>query len=463
MTLQEKFIWNTYTFQYPDPPWTGEALKAEAEKGNAEAQFHYAWTFAEADFRATVYWIQKSAELNFPPALRTFSSLLMEGTGMPKNVGEAFRFVQSAYNLDPKKSAAALGYFYLRGIFVRKDPARAVALFQEGAEAEEPAAIVNLGYCYLMGQGVPRDPNRGYMLTASQLGKHPVIPANLGYCYMIGLGVKKDYAQALQFSQEAADLGCKEAICNIGILYLRGWGVKKNTKRAVEYFRLAAESGDPTMSYNLGVELYKRWHLFQSIPYLWRGGKLGMRLLLYRLIVVLFFGYFLIHAWYNSPLNPDFENRLTEQTANPLIGTDARIGGTFVDGSEYRAEDYAGKVVLLDFWATWCAPCRRDIQTHLLPLYEKYHEQGFEIIGISCDDEAQTVREYAQAHKIPWKHLLNAGAVPVGQQTLGEYYGAHYIPYPVLVGRDGKIVSLDMDAESLEIQIQNELAKNAEE
>jgi peroxiredoxin len=101
-----------------------------------------------------------------------------------------------------------------------------------------------------------------------------------------------------------------------------------------------------------------------------------------------------------------------------------------LDGREVKLSDYKGQVILLDFWATWCPPCRNSIPA-FVRLYNKYHEQGFTILGIGLDDEA-ALRKYASDNKISYPVLI-------GNNDIGKAYGVTGIPKMVFIDRKGKI------------------------
>jgi cytochrome c biogenesis protein CcmG, thiol:disulfide interchange protein DsbE len=93
---------------------------------------------------------------------------------------------------------------------------------------------------------------------------------------------------------------------------------------------------------------------------------------------------------------------------------------------------YRGKVVLLNFWATWCSPCRSEIP-RFVELQNKYDKEGFEIIGISLDDDPKLVRAFYQQLRMNYP-------VAIGDAKLAEQYGGILgLPVSFLIGRDGGI------------------------
>jgi peroxiredoxin len=102
-----------------------------------------------------------------------------------------------------------------------------------------------------------------------------------------------------------------------------------------------------------------------------------------------------------------------------------------------------GKVVLVDFWATWCPPCVAELP-YMRTAYQKYHDKGFEVIGISLDRDAATLANYVTAQKIPWaQHRDDDG-------ELAMRYGILVIPASFLLDREGRIVATDLRGPELE-------------
>jgi peroxiredoxin len=105
-----------------------------------------------------------------------------------------------------------------------------------------------------------------------------------------------------------------------------------------------------------------------------------------------------------------------------------------IDGKALDLNDYRGKVVLLDYWATWCGPCRSEIP-HFIEFQDKYAGQGFQAMGISMDDGPQPVQEFYKQFKINYP-------VAMGTTQLAESYGGVLgLPVTFLIGRDGKIAA----------------------
>jgi cytochrome c biogenesis protein CcmG, thiol:disulfide interchange protein DsbE len=105
---------------------------------------------------------------------------------------------------------------------------------------------------------------------------------------------------------------------------------------------------------------------------------------------------------------------------------------TDINGKPLRLADYKGKVVLLDFWATWCAPCRSEIPK-FVDWQKQYGPQGFQVIGISMDDDDKPVPAFMQKFGINYP-------VAVGDAKLADQYGGVLgLPVNFVIGRDGQI------------------------
>ena len=131
-----------------------------------------------------------------------------------------------------------------------------------------------------------------------------------------------------------------------------------------------------------------------------------------------------------------------------LPGHPMEINGTLLNGKPFDQKTLAGKVVLVDFWATWCGPCVAEIP-NVLEQYEKYHKDGFEVVGISLDQEREALEKFVTDQKLPWPILFEEPKGDGWQHPLATFYGISGIPTVVLIGRDGNVITLDARGEKL--------------
>jgi thiol-disulfide isomerase/thioredoxin len=103
-----------------------------------------------------------------------------------------------------------------------------------------------------------------------------------------------------------------------------------------------------------------------------------------------------------------------------------------LDGEEITLSKLRGKVVLVDFWATWCGPCRESIP-HLIHLRNTYQAKGFEVIGLSLDKEdVETVRKFVKSLDVPYP-------IAMGSEEISKSFRVSALPTAFLVDREGKI------------------------
>jgi peroxiredoxin len=113
----------------------------------------------------------------------------------------------------------------------------------------------------------------------------------------------------------------------------------------------------------------------------------------------------------------------------------AKLDLTFKDvhGKTFTLSDYKGKVVLLDFWATWCPPCRKEIPG-FIELYNSYQSRGLVVIGVSMDDSKSDIKRFARRYKMNYPILIGAG-----RDDLEPAFGPLPLPTAFVIGRDGTI------------------------
>ncbi len=125
-----------------------------------------------------------------------------------------------------------------------------------------------------------------------------------------------------------------------------------------------------------------------------------------------------------------------------------------VDGSDVDVEKLRGKVVLIDFWATWCGPCMKELPD-VITTYEKLHGKGLEIIGISLDEEEDALKKVIKDKKIPWPQYFDGKG---WENPYVKKYGIDSIPTMWLINKKGMVVDTEPDDE-LEKKIEKLLAE----
>jgi thiol-disulfide isomerase/thioredoxin len=131
-----------------------------------------------------------------------------------------------------------------------------------------------------------------------------------------------------------------------------------------------------------------------------------------------------------------------------LPGKAMELTGTNMDGTPFDQKTLAGKVVLVDFWATWCGPCIAEMP-NVLEQYAKYHDKGFEVVGVSLDSDRAALEAFIADQKIPWIILHEQNVAAQGGHPLAARYGITGIPTVILIGRDGKVITMDVRGEKL--------------
>jgi len=166
-------------------------------------------------------------------------------------------------------------------------------------------------------------------------------------------------------------------------------------------------------------------------------------------------------------LQRDFPNsepakRMKQQAEASKLRASLVEGSHFPDfdvkdtaGKPLSIANYKGKVVLLDFWATWCTPCVKELPK-VIKTYEAYHKQGFEIIGISLDKEEQKLSSFTKEKNMTWAQYFDGLA---WQNKLAVKYGVNSIPATYLLDGQGDIIGKDLRGEALEQGVAKALAK----
>ncbi len=115
-------------------------------------------------------------------------------------------------------------------------------------------------------------------------------------------------------------------------------------------------------------------------------------------------------------------------------------------GTERKLSEFKGKVVLIDFWASWCGPCKKEMP-HMKSLYNKYKPKGFEIFAVSLDKTAAAWKGYIEREQLPWIHVSDLK----GWSSIGaKLYGVSSIPHLVLIDKEGKIIARNIRGAELD-------------
>lgn len=141
-----------------------------------------------------------------------------------------------------------------------------------------------------------------------------------------------------------------------------------------------------------------------------------------------------------------FLDGLAGQLAMPGVGDSMDISFTAIDGTEIDTTQMKDKVVLVDFWATWCGPCVAEMP-NVISAYNEYKDKGFEVIGISLDQDKGALEQFIEQRGMEWPQYFDGKG---WENELSNEFGIRSIPATFLLGKDGKIVASNLRGDQLE-------------
>jgi len=167
-------------------------------------------------------------------------------------------------------------------------------------------------------------------------------------------------------------------------------------------------------------------------------------------------------SWGKNWLSDDGELLVARRTLEAML--ELEIGdpapplvAMTIDGKPVNLEDYRGKYVLLDFWATWCAPCLEEIP-HLKEVHQTFgKDERLVMIGLSLDEEIGAPRKLVAAREIPWAQVHLGGAT---ESPVARAYGAQSIPAIYIIGPNGKVFAKGLRGDQIKGVVAKALGKN---
>ena len=133
--------------------------------------------------------------------------------------------------------------------------------------------------------------------------------------------------------------------------------------------------------------------------------------------------------------------------AQPRIGTNApEISLPDANGETVSLSSLKGKVVLIDFWASWCGPCRQNNKL-MVPVYKQYKDKGLEVFGVSIDANKNAWKNAVKQDKMEWMQVIDVRAEQGNELT--RLWNIQYIPSTYLLDKEGKIIAIGLETEEL--------------
>jgi peroxiredoxin len=166
-------------------------------------------------------------------------------------------------------------------------------------------------------------------------------------------------------------------------------------------------------------------------------------------------------SWYQKVVSTRPADELAAKKAAGAIrrinspGKSISLAGKTVDGKSFSLASFRGRVVVLNYWATWCEPCKKDMLA-LKTLQAKYGKHGLTVVSVSLDSDRNALAAYIRANAMPWIHLNEAAGL---DGPLATQLGVLTLPKMLLIDRRGAVANRDAHIGGLDTDIKRLLAK----
>ncbi|WP_378184656.1 redoxin domain-containing protein [Aquimarina sp. W85] len=152
----------------------------------------------------------------------------------------------------------------------------------------------------------------------------------------------------------------------------------------------------------------------------------------------------------NTRLAKNLDQLIRNSVGRIDVGSEAvSFAAPSPDGTNISLNDAMGKLTIIDFWASWCKPCRIE-NPNVVRVYNKYHDKGLNIIGVSLDRDKNKWLEAIAADNLQWSHVSN---LKFWQEPIAKLYGVRSIPATFLLDEDGKVIAKNLRGVALENKI----------
>ena len=141
-----------------------------------------------------------------------------------------------------------------------------------------------------------------------------------------------------------------------------------------------------------------------------------------------------------------------------IVGEEVNLEGNYIDGTDFNWSKFKGKVVLVDFWASTSAPWVSSLPS-LKSAYDRFHSDGFEVIGVNVDSDQQRAYDYIRGERLPWPTIVDEVSNGLEGNANAIRYGIQAVPFVMLIGRDGKVVDIHVRGPNLTKRIEALLAE----